>query len=95
MHTNHLCLNMLGISFLLKIRKVYIIASPFFIDLLIGECRRKFRGFFRFHLSTCLSKNRLEERLFGKTNLVRLGSISHTNKFKTFYSHVAFPQNIG
>lgn len=95
MHTNHLCLNMLGISFLLKIRKVYIIASPFFIDLLIGECRRKFRGFFRFHLSTCLPKNRLEERLFGKTNLVRLGSISHTNKFKTFYSHVAFPKNIG
>lgn len=56
MHTNHLCLNMLRISFLLRIPKVYIMASAFFIDLLIGECRSKFREFFRFHLSAYLSK---------------------------------------
>lgn len=92
MHTNHLCLNMLGISFLLRIPKVYIIASAFFIDLLIGVCRRKFRGIFSFSPEYIFVQNRLGERLFGKTNLVRLGSISHTNKFKTFYSHVAFPK---
>ena len=48
MHTNHLCLNMLGISFLLRIPKVYIIASAFLMVYSLVSVGANFGDFFVF-----------------------------------------------